>query len=214
MMWDDRRQAGVLTGFESSRLADKEDSIGGGTTEEGMPFRALNIGSWERMHGKIPLLYRHNAESFAWSLIYLCLSVVEDEDGKNRTRRLKSLEGWFDPRISSVDKMDLNIKCSGSNMAYPNTEKLAYRLRMHWVRRHLSWMSHFLREIDRRDEIDVRTRSESPEPPPCEELDDESVFAELLAMHQRALDSSEVLCVVKEEFARMRFKYQKIDWSN
>jgi len=56
---------------------------------------ALDLQSEEEMRGEIPRRYRHDAESFASSLIYPCLTTVADKDGKNLTKNPNPLHYWF-----------------------------------------------------------------------------------------------------------------------
>ena len=79
-MWDDRREVGVLNGFGFARLGDEEET-GGMNSRGARPFVALELSRPKGKHEKTPRLYRHDAESFAWSLFYLC-GGRQGEDGQ------------------------------------------------------------------------------------------------------------------------------------
>ncbi|KAF9643778.1 hypothetical protein BDM02DRAFT_3122943 [Thelephora ganbajun] len=52
---------------------------------------------------EIPRRYRHEAESFAWSLICLCLATVVNNHGKNFTMHPHPLHKWFEDWKSCHD---------------------------------------------------------------------------------------------------------------
>ncbi|KAF9643788.1 hypothetical protein BDM02DRAFT_3151168 [Thelephora ganbajun] len=73
LMWDDRRKVGILNDFDLARFADQTGASGQDNTGT-LPFMALDLLSEEGLRGEIPRRYRHEAESFAWTLICLCLA--------------------------------------------------------------------------------------------------------------------------------------------
>ena len=93
-MWDDRRKVGILNDFDLAKLADQAGATGQDNTGT-LPFMALDLLSEKGLRGEIPRRYRHEAESFAWCLICLCLTMVEGADGKNYTRDPHLLLRWF-----------------------------------------------------------------------------------------------------------------------
>ena len=106
-MWDDRRQVGVLSGFGFARLGNEEDTDGRRSRGAGA-FLALDLMRMLRRGDKeTPHLYRHGAESFAWSLIYLCFTTVKDNIGENSTKspnpwkvgliRMSQTRSWLNP---------------------------------------------------------------------------------------------------------------------
>ena len=77
-MWDDRQKVDVLSDFDFPKFADQVD-IGGESIMRTFPFLVLDLLSEKGLRGEIPCLYRHDAESFAWVLIYLCFAMVQGE---------------------------------------------------------------------------------------------------------------------------------------
>lgn len=132
-MWDDRRKVGVLNGFGSARLEDDED-ISERNSRGATAFLALGLVGGDFMEDDPRRFYRHGAESFAWSLVYLCLSTVEDKNGENRTESPNPRKYWFrlgEP--SFMARIQVAPDRHSENMVYPNTEELAWRLADRWV---------------------------------------------------------------------------------
>ncbi|KAF9642750.1 hypothetical protein BDM02DRAFT_3264353, partial [Thelephora ganbajun] len=106
-MWDDRRKVGILNDFDLARFADQTDLL----SEEGL-------------RGEIPRRYRHEAESFAWSLICLCLATVVNKHGEDFSMHPHPLRRWFeDWRTSRDAKLALHW-CdhdhSDTQLSHPN----------------------------------------------------------------------------------------------
>ena len=99
-MWDDKRKVGVLNDFDLARFADQTGASGQDNTGT-LPFMALDLLSEEGLRGEIPRRYRHEAESFTWSLICLCLATVEGKNSKNYTQDPHPLRRWFEDWESS-----------------------------------------------------------------------------------------------------------------
>jgi len=202
MMWDDRRKVGILNDFDLSKFADQKGPSGQDNTGT-LPFMALDLLSEEGLRGEIPRRYRHEAESFAWSLICLCLSMVEGTDGKNYTRDPHPLPEWFQGwKISHNAKHALQLRQHYEPdvpLVHPNTKPLAQAL-------HEFWLDRYKRqfpggrgdpETAEHDEVVKQVLGlEIPEPKetrPYEEPEDEKLFRELLFAHSRHLPSSRVI---------------------
>jgi tRNA A-37 threonylcarbamoyl transferase component Bud32 len=95
LMRDDARKAAIPDDFDLARFANRAGASGQDNTGT-LPFMALDLLSEEGLCGEIPRRYRHEAESFAWSLICLYFATVEDKNGKNRTRDPHPLIEWFE----------------------------------------------------------------------------------------------------------------------
>ena len=93
-MWDAERRVGVLNDFDLAKFTSQEGASGQENTGT-LPYMALDLLSEKGLRGEIPRLYRHDAESFAWSLIYLCLSTVKNEEGEKYTMLSRRLGRWF-----------------------------------------------------------------------------------------------------------------------
>jgi hypothetical protein len=94
-MWDDGRKAGILNSFDPAGFANVPGTSGRDNAGA-LPSIALDLMSKEGLCGGIPRFYRHETESFAWSLISLYFAIAEGKDGKNYTRNpAYPLRYWF-----------------------------------------------------------------------------------------------------------------------
>ena len=69
---------GILNDFDLAHLSEKPRPSNTKRTGT-MPFMALDLLTEDAWDGKIPRLYRHDCESFAWVLLWICCRY---EDGK------------------------------------------------------------------------------------------------------------------------------------
>lgn len=201
-MWDDRLKVGVLNGFGSARLTDEED-IDERNSRGAIPFLALDLTQRNPEKERPRRRYRHDAESFAWSLIYLYQTTIEDEDGENCTRDPNTLKIWSDGWHSLAAKLYPSDRAwsPGPNAVYPCVRELAHWLHGHWTKRYYRQNDHVWKLVP---------KSESQ---PYEEMDDEEVFLYLLANYEEVMGSQELFDAVKENLIEMRLKYLKADWS-
>ena len=222
LMWDDRRKVGVLNDFDLAKFAGQTGASGQDNTGT-LPFMALDLLSEEGLRGEIPRRYRHEAESFAWSLICLYYGAVEDEDGIICTRDPHPLQEWFQGWKTSLNfKKGLDWHCDIAEIppAHPNTKDLGWAL-------HTYWMDRFTRQFpsskDRPRRVGPgpwkiggqqagRTIVASASAPPYEEKDDDTVFMDLAILHEDELDS-EALKETRDMLERMYWGYVEIDWS-
>jgi hypothetical protein len=221
LMWDNRRKVGVLTGFRLARLADDDNT--GRNSQGPLAFLAMDLveplGVKEdiRRNPQAPLMfpaldltkpweeydetrrfYRHDAESLAWSLIYLCFTTFKDGDGGNRTKSPNPLKGWFDPKYSISGKRSFWHQFRrrwhpDPHDAYLNSQELAV------------WLAHYWSE-----RYGKQSRSRLKNEPLYEEPDHERVFTELLEIHEDELGSREELRVGYEELVEMTLKYRGV----
>ena len=216
MMWDDKRKAGVLNDFDLARFADQAGASGQDNTGT-LPFMALDLLSEAGLRGEIPRRYRHEAESFAWTLICLCLSTVEGKDGKNYTRDPHPLREWFqDCNVSRHFKIALQWQDHDHpdiRLSYPGAKELAYALHTYWVDR-------FNHQFPKRDlgpgprmrKLFGRKTSDQPEAPlPYQEPEDDAVFEDVLTTLELPL-ASVSLKEVEEDLFKMTEKIQNVDW--
>lgn len=196
LMWDDQRKVGVLNDFDLARLVDQTQA-GGQDNPGTLPFMALDLLSGEG----IPCHYQHEAESFAWILIYLCLTTFEGKDGKNYTMDPHPLAEWLQgQRISLHFKLGLQwseYKNPKSLPAYPNTKPLAKALHKFWVNQYNTRHSGEAEGMD-----DDRTL-------PYKEPNDEEVFQELIRIHSKVLQSLEK---TKGVVVRLEKGYEDLGW--
>jgi len=137
-----------------------------------LPFMALDLLSGMGLRGETPRRYRHDAESFAWSLIYLYFATARDEEGKNYTRTPHPLRRWFGDLETSRDAKFAfqwrNNDTAGIPLAYPNTRMFAHVLHGYWLDRYNRQFPHPARK----------------NPPPYEEKDDGTVFLDLRYLYE------------------------------
>ena len=215
-MWDDKRKVGILNDFDLARFADQDGASGQDNTGT-LPFMALDLLSKEGLRGEIPRRYRHEAESFAWSLICLCLATVEDKNGRNCTISPHPLQKWFTDWGNCFDaKFALqwrNYDNPDIPLVHSNTKLLASALHDYWLGRYTRQFPPPPKVVDRPPllggafGIEVSAREESS----YEEPEDDSVFREVLVEHEVAL-RPESLQEVRDYLVKMGLKFQKIDW--
>jgi len=216
LMWDDRRKVGILNDFDLARFADQDGASGKDNTGT-MPYMALDLLSEEGLRGEIPRRYRHEAESFAWSLICLCLATVEDKGGKNYTLDPHPLHQWFqDWKTSQSFKLSLQWHHHDNpniSLVHWNTMPLARALHKYWVERYNRQFPLPPDAIDGPQPLAGIFNIVDPtaEGPHYEEPENDRVFQEILAKHERTL-YVEPLQGVWDDLVRMGLKYKEIDW--
>jgi len=220
-MWDEERKVGILNDFDLAKLSEQAGASGQDNTGT-LPFMALDLLSESGLRGEIPRRYRHEAESFAWSLICLCLSTVEDADGRNRTREPHPLLEWFqDWKISRYFKFGLQWREHDDpkvHLVHHNTKALALALHKFWLDRYSAQFPQGAEPAETtensRKRLQVLRREEriTVKPPPYQEPEDEDLFLDLLATHILALGPS--LETTEEVLDRMNKVYMDLDWSD
>ena len=220
-MWDDKRKVGILNDFDLARFADQDGASGQDNTGT-LPFMALDLLSKEGLRGEIPRRYRHEAESFTWSLICLCLATVEDENGRNYTLSPHPLLDWFqDPTRSRYYKKGLEWSDHDNpNIAlvHPNAKFLSRALHNYWMDR---YTRQFPRLYENKPTLVAReiagllgreTPQNPPEaPPPYQEPQDDDVFGDVLVAMVSPLDSAPTK-EIQGDLVRMTREFQYINW--
>ena len=218
-MWDEERKVGILNDFDLAKLSEQAGASGQDNTGT-LPFMALDLLSESGLRGEIPRRYRHEAESFAWSLICLCLSTVEGPNGKNYTRDPHPLLEWFqDWKPSRDSKLGLQWREHDDpkvHLVHHNTKALARALHKFWLKR---YNEQFPEDVGVAEAVEYEgflaeiLDMEKPKPievSPYEEPEDERLFRELLLIHGGGLDRLEI---TKGVVAGMIGVYKDLDWS-
>ena len=218
-MWDAERKEGVLSGFDRVGFTDQKGASRKENTGQFL-FMALDLLSKEGLRGEIPRLYRHSAESFSWSLIYLCLSMVESEKGENCTMTSGLLRKWLgDWAICRNAKMGLRWEehdAPDVTFVYPNARELARFLHGHWLDRYRRQF----REPTTEDDPSILTllfgfaAPASIETPPYVEEEDDTVFQSVLVLHEKALLKREEFSEIRGALIEMAMGCRKIYWSD
>ncbi|KAF9461562.1 hypothetical protein BDZ94DRAFT_1136602, partial [Collybia nuda] len=71
LMWDYRKEKGVLADFDLAAFWDTPDKRGGERTGT-VPYMAIDLLGEEYSNGKKERLYRHDVEAFFWVLVWVC----------------------------------------------------------------------------------------------------------------------------------------------
>ncbi|KAF9779224.1 hypothetical protein BJ322DRAFT_1013571, partial [Thelephora terrestris] len=95
LRYDPWTKRGVLNDFDLACLIMREGSLSAKDNTGTRPFMALDLLSNEA--SKVKRLYRHDAESFAWRLIYICICMTKDKKGEIFTISPNPLSSWFGP---------------------------------------------------------------------------------------------------------------------
>ena len=179
---------------------------------------ALDLLSEAGLRREIPRLYRHEAESFAWSPICLCLATVEGKDGRNYTRDPHPLPEWFQGwKSSRAAKKDLEWREHDDPnipLVHPNAKTLASALHKYWLDRYMKQFPHQPKKKDRPGLLAgaFNIAVSTTENPPYEEPEDDRVFQELLVEHEDAL-YVEPLQDIWDNLVKMGLKYKGINWA-
>jgi len=216
-MWDDRRKVGVLNDFDLAKFAGQAGASGQENTGT-LPFMALDLLSEEGLRGVIPRRYRHEAESFTWTLVCLCLATVENGKGKNLTMDPHPLRKWFEDWESSRDaKIALQWRGhirSDIPLVHSNAKTLARALHKYWLDRFEQQFPHPSKKKDRPRPLAgmFNIAVLTTEDPHYEEPEDDRVFQELLVEHEDAL-YVEPLRDVWNILVKMGLEYKEINWA-
>jgi hypothetical protein len=132
-MNDTKTKRGVLNDFDLARLPTQEGSSRAKDNAGNRPFMALDLLSEEAFKGRVKRLYRHDAESFAWCLVYICICMTKDEHGEIFTISPNPLSPWFGPAPDCrVSKQNTLLKQATIHIS---STHLAAELRHLWSKR-------------------------------------------------------------------------------
>ena len=93
LMCDPVTKRGVLNDFDLARLRVPNRVPSAADNTGTLPFLVLDLLNEQACEGLVPRLYRHDAESFTWCLIYICICMGEIGDGQISTCR-RRLSSW------------------------------------------------------------------------------------------------------------------------
>jgi hypothetical protein len=94
-MCDPVTKRGVLNDFDLARLSTPDRKPGAKDNTGTMPFLALDLLNEAAFKGLVQRRYRHDAESFAWCLVYICVCMGKDQNGRIGTFHPHPLSAWF-----------------------------------------------------------------------------------------------------------------------
>jgi hypothetical protein len=138
-MCDPVTKRGVLNDFDLARLREQRGKPSEEDNTGTMPFMALDLISEEAFQGMVPHLYRHDAESFAWCLVYICICMGKEDDGQIRTINPHPLSSWFESSSACYQsKAQTRPAVLFKNIPlHKNSVRLARAFRSHWMQRFL-----------------------------------------------------------------------------
>jgi hypothetical protein len=95
LMCDLVTNRGVLNDFDLARFTAPDRTPSARDNTGTLPFLAMDLLNEEALRGGVRRLYRHDAESFAWCLIYICICMDKDNQGLIGTLNPHPLSPWF-----------------------------------------------------------------------------------------------------------------------
>ena len=95
-MYDPVTKRGVLNDFDLARWSAPDRQPNAKDNTGTLPFLALDLLNESSFKGLVRRLYRHDAESFTWCLIYACICMEKDKNGQIGTQSPHPLSPWFE----------------------------------------------------------------------------------------------------------------------
>jgi len=136
LMCDPKTKRGVLNDLDLAREGGPNKKPSAKDNTGTMPFLALDLLDKAAFNGQVQRRYRHDAESFAWCLIYIC--VCNMGEGPKRgicTVNPHPLSSWFGNVDTSYRAKRNSAELNGRLPLHERTKPLAKALYIHWVNR-------------------------------------------------------------------------------
>jgi hypothetical protein len=137
-MYNPETKRGVLNDFDLARLGGPNREPSGKDNTGTLPFLALDLLDERASCGLVRRRYRHDAESFTWYLIHICICMKKYDQGKIRTISPHPLPSWYwDLYRCHYSKMTL--AGNGFLTEFPlheNIRPLVAELYNHWKTRY------------------------------------------------------------------------------
>ena len=134
-MCDPETKRGVLNDLDLARVGGPARKPSAKDNTGTMPFLALDLLNKAAFEGQVPRRYRHDAESFAWCLIYICVCMGKDNKGRIRTVNPHPLSSWFGNMDTSQLAKQESAELNNQLPLHKRTKPLAKALHNHWVTR-------------------------------------------------------------------------------
>ena len=143
LMYDPATKRGVLNDFDLARDGGPNRKPTAKDNTGTMPFLALDLLDKRAFECLVPRRYRHDAESFAWCLIYICVCMGKDDKGRIRTINPHPLSSWFTHTTDSrYSKTTLDSEGLLDELPlHKGTTPLVVVLHDHWVARYQAQMA-------------------------------------------------------------------------
>ena len=135
LMCDPETKRGVLNDLDLARVGGPARKPSAKDNTGTMPFLALDLLNRAAFEGQVPRRYRHDAESFAWCLIYICVCMGKDGKGQIRTVNPHPLSSWFGNMDTSQLAKQESAELNNQLPLHERIKPLAKALHNHWVSR-------------------------------------------------------------------------------
>jgi len=138
LMCDPVTKRGVLNDFDLARLRVPDRKPSSKDHTGTLPFLALDLLNERAFNGQVPRLYRHDAESFNWCLVYVCICMKRDGNGQIGAAYPHPLSSWFTD-AGNCYRSKLELRDDGLLEEFPihqNIEPLVSGLYKHWTDRY------------------------------------------------------------------------------
>ena len=135
MMFDPVTKRGVLNDFDLARWSAPNRKPSAEDNTGTLPFLALDLLNDAALEGRVRRLYRHDAESFAWCLIYLYVCMGTDDQGRIKTMKHHPLLSWFESVTASHSSKITLVKNGILNKSplHQNIRPLVFALYKYWT---------------------------------------------------------------------------------
>ncbi|KAF9779210.1 hypothetical protein BJ322DRAFT_1214318 [Thelephora terrestris] len=138
LMYHPVTKRGVLNDFDLARSSTQVGSSRAKDNTGTRPFMALDLLSEEASKGQVKRLYRHDAESFAWCLVYICICMTKNERGEISTITPNPLFPWFDTATvcqASKQKANKMLELLAKTTIHASSTHFAAELCDLWITR-------------------------------------------------------------------------------
>lgn len=135
LMCDPDTRRGVLNDLDLARMGGPSRKPSAKDNTGTMPFLALDLLNEAAFDGGVQRRYRHDAESFAWCLIYICVCMGRDSEGRIRTVSPHPLLRWFGNVDTSYRAKSQLKELDNRLPLHEATKPLAKALHVHWMNR-------------------------------------------------------------------------------
>ena len=138
LMCDPVTKRGVLSDFDLARMGGPNREPGAKDDTGTLAFLALDLLDIWDLKRLVRRRYRHDAESFAWCLIYICFSMEKNERGQIDVIKPDPLSQWFNTMSSSYySRYTLRVDLFRDLPLHKKAGPLAANLHRHWLNRYI-----------------------------------------------------------------------------
>jgi len=136
LMCDPVTKRGVLNDLDLAREGGLNRKPSARDNTGTIPFLALDLLNKAGFNGKVQRRYRHDAESFAWCLINICVCMGKDPKRGICTVNPHPLSSWFGNVATSYRAKYNSEELNGRLPLHERTKPLAKALHTYWMKRY------------------------------------------------------------------------------